>query len=195
MLYVQLDTNWPDHPKIIRAGLDGAGLHAIVLCLAKRLEANGWVPRPILYRQGVTDALIDRLVDLDLLEAGDDAVRPDGWLDRNPSQAAIDATRASKSDAARRGNHNRWHKDTNYETCAKCQVIAGSDRTVIAPDRSPTSRGRGRAESEVPAAIADAIHAAPPTTKLPPEQVASNLHHLAASRYHLHPTPQAAGDK
>jgi hypothetical protein len=175
MLYVQLDTNWPDHPKIIRAGIEGAGLHAIVLCLAKRLEADGWVDRAVLYRQGATDDLIGLLCDLDLLEAEEDRVRPDGWHDRNPSQAAIAATRASKKEAGRRGNHNKWHPGVDFEECAKCQVIAGSDRTVsqeistpIAPDRTPTSRGI--AEVEVPTAIAADLHTLPsgPLAELPP---------------------------
>src|SRR5688572_16521293 len=164
MLYVQLDTNWPDHPKIIRAGIEGAGLHAIVLCLAKRLEADGWVDRAVLHRHGATDELIDHLLGLDLLEAEGDRVRPDGWHDRNPSQAAIAATRASKRDASRRGNHNRWHVGVNYDDCTKCQVIAGSDptrshqlSTAIGVDPVLLSRGI----AEVTTAIAPA-NGAPP---------------------------------
>ena len=148
MLYVQLDTNWPDNHKIIDAGIEGAGLHAIVLCLAKRLETDGWVRRAVLYRQGATDDLIGRLVDLRLLEADEGRVRPWGWLDRNPSQAAIAASRASKREAARRGNHSKWNHGGPFEDCPKCQVIAGSDRTssqelstAIAPLAPLLSRG------------------------------------------------------
>lgn len=166
MLYVQLDTNWPDHPKIIRAGLDGAGLHAVVLCLAKRLETDGWVPRPTLHRQGATDELIDRLVGLDLLEDGEGAVRPDGWLDRNPSQAAIDAKRAMRSEGGRRGNHERWKHPGSFEDCEKCQVIAGSDRGRSAGDRLPSPKS----ETEVGTAIAPAIAATPPR-RIDAEQV------------------------
>ncbi len=61
MLYVQLDVNWPDHPKVIDAGIDGAGLHAVTLCVAKRLNTDGWVDRRILHRHGADDQLIDRL--------------------------------------------------------------------------------------------------------------------------------------
>lgn len=160
MLYVPLDTNWPDHPKIIRAGLEGAGLHAVVLCLAKRLEKDGWVDRTILYRQGATDALIDRLVELDLLEDGADAVRPDGWLDRNPSQAAIEADRAAKKEAGRRGNHAKWEHVGPFESCLRChpkpQVVAGCETVGsgrIASDRTPTKQS----ESEVAIAIGPAI--------------------------------------
>jgi hypothetical protein len=169
VLYVPLDTNWPDHPKIIRAGIDGAGLHAIVLCLAKRLEADGWVPRILLYRQGATDELIERLVDLDLLEMRGDEVRPDGWLDRNPSQAAISARRASKAEAGKRGNHSKHGHSGTFEECGLCnpkaQVVAGSETVrsqALAVDEpcDPIPTSRGRVEGEVKAATAscDNLH-------------------------------------
>jgi hypothetical protein len=146
VLYVQLDTNWPDHPKIIDAGLEGAGLHAVAMCLAKRLESDGWLHRRLLHRQGASDELIDRLVVLELFDAHNDQVRPHGWLDRNPSQAALDARRAAKAESGRRGNHVKWNHDGEYETCPKCQVVADSDRTRSLGDRSST---KSESESEV----------------------------------------------
>lgn len=147
MLYVPLDVNWPDNEKIILAGLDGAGLHAVAMCLAKRLEQDGWVGRHLLHRQGATDELIERLIRLNLLEVDGAKVRPWDWHDRNDSQAVIAAKRASKAEAGARGNHNRWQHPGRFEDCDKCQVIAGSDRTgsqglstAIAPDRVATSR-------------------------------------------------------
>ena len=160
MLYVQLDTNWPDHHKIIDAGVDGAGAHAIILCLAKRLESDGWVRRTVLRRYGIDADLIARLVDLDLLEDGPDAVRPDGWLDRNPSQAAIEADRAAKKEAGRRGNHAKWEHPGSFEDCGRCnpkpQVVAPCEDVRsgrIADDRTPTKQS----ESEVATAIGPAI--------------------------------------
>lgn len=161
MLYVQLDTNWPDHPKIIDAGIDGAGLHAIAMCLAKRLESDGWVHRRLLYRQGATDDLIGRLIDLGLFDAEGDRVRPHGWLDRNPSQAAIVASRASKSEAAKRGNHSKWAHSGPFEKCPKCnpdpQVIAGSDQTgsqILAVDEPCDRVLLSKGTAEVTPAIA-----------------------------------------
>lgn len=157
MLYVQLNCNWPDNEKVIDAGIDGAGLHAIVLCLAKRLEDDGWVHRRVLQRYGAPDALIERLAELHLLEVDGDRVRPHGWHRRNPSQAAIEATRASKRHAGRRGNHTRWNHPGAFEDCPTCQVIADSDHsgsqngsTAIAPDPVPTSKSDS---SEVGTAI------------------------------------------
>lgn len=157
MLYVPLDVNWPDNEKVILAGIDGAGLHAITMCLAKRLEKDGWVGRHLLIRQGATDELIERLIRLNLLEANGTNVRPWDWHDRNDSQAVIAAKRASKAEAGARGNHSRWHHEGRFEDCERCQVIARSDRTgsqgsstAIAPDPIATSR----VTTEVTTAIA-----------------------------------------
>lgn len=140
-LFVQLDVNYPEHHKIIEAGLDGAGLHAMSLCIAKRMEADGWIPRGVLRRLGASDDLIDRLVDLRLFEVGDDGrVRPWGWLDRNPSQGAIDAIRATKAEAAKAGNHRRWGHEGPVDKCPKCypnvQVVAGCDRIGSQAEKS-----------------------------------------------------------
>ena len=149
MLYVQLDCNWPDHHKIIDAGVEGAGAHAIVMCLAKRLERDGWVRRSVLARYGVTDALVDRLLELELLEAEDVQVRPWDWHDRNPSQAAIAAIRASKVEAGKKGNHDRWAHPFPFDTCPKCHPVAGCDPVGSDPYRTPT-----KSKLEVPIAIA-----------------------------------------
>lgn len=162
MLYVQLDTNWPDNHKIIEAGVDGAGAHAIILCLAKRLEKDGWVRRALLRRYGVDAELIDRLVLLELLEADDVQVRPWDWHSRNPSQAAIEAKKQAKKAAGALGNHERWHPGIPFDSCPKCQVVATSDpnpsqelSTAIPPDPTPTSRGK----AEVATAIAEPMTA------------------------------------
>lgn len=76
MVHVELDAYWPEHPKVIRAGLEGAGLHAIVLCLAAK-SAHGTIPRDDLREYGATDELIDCLVELRLIhDAGNDEVTP-----------------------------------------------------------------------------------------------------------------------
>lgn len=119
-LFVKLDVTWVDHPDLVALGLQARGLHAVALCLAKRLETNGWVDRVLLHREGATDELIDTLVAAELLEADALRVRPSGWHDRNPSQGAIDATRTAKADAAKRGNHARWNHPGPLASCPIC---------------------------------------------------------------------------
>lgn len=130
-LYVPLDVAWMDNPKVIRVGLEGAGLHALAMCLAKRTETDGVLHRTQLYRLGATDDLIDHLLAEELLDPvehgnrpGEDpdkayAVRVHDWHDRNPSQGAIDAIRDAKTRAGREGNHKRWHAGS-FDACEVC---------------------------------------------------------------------------
>lgn len=140
-LFVKLDVTWVDSRKIVLAPMAVRGCHATAMCIAKRTENDGWFPRVLLVREGADEALIDDLIARGLLEAEDDVVRPFDWLDRNPSQAAIGAKRASKSEAGKRGNHTKWLHPEPFESCPICHVIAGSDRTGSHSDRisSPES--------------------------------------------------------
>lgn len=158
-LFVKLDANYPDNPKVIAAGLDGAGVHAFALCIAKRQESDGWIARVLLRRCGATDDLIERLIDLRLLDTDGDLIRPHGWHERNPSQGAIDATRASKAESAKAGNHRRWNHDGEMADCLRCnpepQVIAARDRNGSQDEsgcdrkRSPVGSPESESESEV----------------------------------------------
>jgi len=184
VLYVQLDANWPDNEKVMDAGMDGAGLHAVTMCLAKRLESDGWVKRRILVRYGATDELIDRLVDLELLESDGPQVRPHDWLDRNPSQAAIDAIRASKIEAGKKGNHNKWEHPHPFESCPKChpeaQVVAECDRVGSQSHRTLT---KSESSPEVPTAIAASVEFVIPDER---RQLAKdNIAAIRKERYRL----------
>lgn len=186
MLYVQLDTNWPDNPKVARVGIDGAGAHAVVLCLAKRLESDGWVDLFILSRYGVTADLVARLQAIGLLERDGERVRPSDWHDRNPSQAAIAARRAGKAEAGKRGNHAKWKHPHPFESCPTCHpdllVVAPCDRSgshseteAIAVDRTPT---KSESETEVTPAIPPTIVLEPYT---PPRIPAKNAEEALAA--------------
>lgn len=141
-LFVKLDTTWPDHPKLLRAGMDGTGLHAVALCLAKRLETDGWIDRLLLVRYGATDDLIDRLVGLSLFEEDGGRVRPWGWHRRNPSQAAIDCDRSAKAEAAKRGNHKRWKHEGEFADCSICSPETAGDRKVRSGGETGATRVR-----------------------------------------------------
>ena len=155
-LFVKLDANWPDDESVIEVGLDGAGLHAFIMCIAKRTETDGWVGRRILTRYGATDELIDRLATCaptPLVEVRDDgAVRSAGWLKANPSQAALEANRASKAEAGRKGNHTKHKHPGEYEACPLChkdgQVVARSDRTGSQGARGSDRKPSPETESE-----------------------------------------------
>lgn len=153
MLFVQLDTGWVDNPKVGRAGWEAAGMHAGIMCIAKRGESDGWVDRwTLTHRYSMSDEGLDRLIEHELLEVDGDRVRVHDWLARNPSQAAIVAKRASKSDAGKRGNHSKYRHPGSFENCPKCQVVAGSDRTPSQcdPTGSPESESYPESKSDLP---------------------------------------------
>lgn len=154
-LYVPLSTEWADHSKLIRAGLAGRGLHALTLAIAKRLETDGWVDRLLLHREGADDALIDRLVDLRLFDVDDahpEAVRPHNWHRHNPTQAAIEAGRAAKAEAGKRGNHRRHKHAGPFDDCTIChpdrQVVAGCEPVRDGCDRIGSPESETETESK-----------------------------------------------
>jgi hypothetical protein len=151
MLFVPLDVNWPDNPKIIDAGLDGAGLHATALCLSKRLGTDGVLHRAHLERYGATPELIDRLLEIGLFDPVDNRrISVHKWLEYNASSADLEAV----SEAGRRGNHKRWRHRGSFEACKICnsetpRSIASSSPPDSPPDRPPDSPpDRERSESE-----------------------------------------------
>jgi hypothetical protein len=141
-LYVKLDTNWPDNPKVIAAGLDGAGLHALALCLAKRFLSDGVIHRAQLLRIGATDDLIDRLLELGLFDPVDnERVAVHDWLDRNPSRGAIGGRLGAMSLDGKRGNHKRWKHGGDVVACQICNPTNNQDNRV--GDRGAIGSGLG----------------------------------------------------
>lgn len=134
MLYVQLDANWPDNHKIIEAGIDGAGAHAIILCLAKRLDEDGWVRRSLLRRHDIGPELIDRLVGLCLLEGDEVRVRAWGWHERNLS---ADEIAAKKTDNAKKANHSKWNHAGAYAECGRCHPAPPSAADPVGVQADP----------------------------------------------------------
>lgn len=148
-LYVQLDVNFPDDDKIEEAGLDGAGLYAMALCLAKRLMTDGKLKRSKLHRLGATDELIDRLVQVDLFcvrETSADAVWITAWTGHNEPSSAIEERRAK--DAARkratRANRPSGHADTSAQrprghadTVEKSREEKSKEENTPSPDPVP----------------------------------------------------------
>lgn len=156
-LYVPLDVNFPDDEKIMAVGLDGAGLYAMALCIAKRLNRDGALTRNHLRRIGADDTLIDTLIDVDLIRCDptetsertppdpgmsawtrNGALRITAWLDHNPSAEAIEEARA---------------KDAHRKRLTRTKRPNGQTQTS---ERTPTTRppdsllseekGKGREE-------------------------------------------------
>lgn len=119
-MYVPLDVNFPDDDKVIEVGLNGAGLYAMSLCLAKRLLSDGVLSRPQLRRLGGSDDLIDHLVTAGLYaDHANGCVRICAWLSHNRSAEDIESASLGKPAA-----HVRWHVNRGVvsEDCELCQA-------------------------------------------------------------------------
>lgn len=180
---VRLDTDLIGVPMALR----GCVLTAEVL--GKRTENDGWFHSALLTREGADGDLVAACCEAGLMEVDGVNLRAVGYLDRNPSQAAIGAKRASKSEAGRRGNHTKWKHPGTFEDCPQCQVIAGSDRAGSQDDRTPSPETESDPESasrrKDPTARPRLAEFVPP----PAEPIAPPPANI---RDHLHPAPREA---
>lgn len=138
--FVKLDENFHTDDKILLVGLEGAGLYAKSLTLARQIGSSGALQRVQLQMLGGSDELIDRCVDAGLyvqVDADDaggmraamrkDALRIAAWAKRNS-----DVDMALSSDRGKLLAHQRHHVQggkPNPAECAFCreepQVDAG----------------------------------------------------------------------
>lgn len=118
-MFVPIDVNFPDDPKVAQLGMPEMGVYVVACCVAKRNKQDGLVARRTLVRHGATDEWIDGLLRVGLLvdpsvsARSPHGVRTDGtdapgavlqiagWLKHNPKVAdLVDATKL---------NHFKWH--------------------------------------------------------------------------------------
>jgi hypothetical protein len=149
-LYVQLDVDYADDPKIIRAGEKAELLYLRGLALAKRLLTDGFISDDQLPRFMLSDISrrVDKLVSVGLWEPVKGGYVISAWLKRNPAAAEVAAAEEQARLDGIRGNHNRWHKDRRSEACPLCQPESGADPP---PDTDPNrvpDRGAESSESE-----------------------------------------------
>lgn len=104
MAWVKLDDGFETHPKIVRAGNEGAGIFCRILAhCARHLTDGKIVPEAAVAIAG-SKAKLERLVEIGLLDSLHDGryfVRD--YLDYNPSADDVEAQRAAKQRAGRAG--------------------------------------------------------------------------------------------
>ena len=159
-LFVKLPVPLLDTEEIAEASMAERGCAWTSELLAKRSESDGWFLRSKLRGEGADDALIDATIAAGLLEADGRRLRPVGWLERNPSQAALEARRVSKVLSGIRGNHERWHSG-EFDHCGPCkakvaEVVATCDTGAIAdvvPSDGSPSQPIAESESDKDSAM------------------------------------------
>ncbi len=166
-LFVPLDVDFQQDPKILAAGPWAELAYVRALALCKRLLTDGFVSRSQLrfLCDGLTladtgnpenptsDEIAAMLVDCGLWSEADGGWYIVAWSWHNESRDKIDEVRERKRSAGIAGNHAKWHvargkTDPKCDLCS--QIIAGAtdhvsqvrdrcESQTIAEDREPDS--------------------------------------------------------
>lgn len=111
MLWIKLDADHPEHPKIAPLSDAAYRLYIGGLCYSARFLTDGWVPLIIVGRNGRRPAR-------ELLDAGLWVEAPDGtgflihdYLIYQRSRSEVEAIRKRRSEAGSRNARKRWDAD------------------------------------------------------------------------------------
>lgn len=139
-LFVPLDVNFPDDPKMVNAGPDAEHLYVRGLLLAKRIGGNGTITRGHLYRlcgdftcvrSGETNPedLAKALVAEDAWREVEDGWVITAWLEWNSSDEEIEAARE-----AERARKAAWRASQRDGAGRDADVPAGQGVTATGRD-------------------------------------------------------------
>lgn len=112
MTWVNLDDNFPDHPKVFALSDGAYRLHSSAICYCNRWLTDGIVPVDRLprlmpkYRPAYLQELLDRLLWTDI--GGGQAYEIHDYLDWNKSRADVEKRRAAREQGGRDGARKRW---------------------------------------------------------------------------------------
>jgi hypothetical protein len=116
MTWVKIDDQFPDHPKIERAGPEAAWLYVAGLCYCAQYLTDGLIPKtrvPRLTAHADGERLADRLVDAGLWEDRGEDYEVHDYLDFQPSGEEARARKRElsekRAEAGKRGAEARWN--------------------------------------------------------------------------------------
>lgn len=110
MSWVRIDDQFPDHPKIVRAGPAAAWLYVCGLCYCARYLTDGIVPRGQVRRLADIDdpaAAAAALVGAGLWEETEAGYAVHDYLAYNPDRARVEAIRTARAEAGAKGGKQK----------------------------------------------------------------------------------------
>lgn len=116
MTWVKLDDTFPDHPKVIAAGPDAAWLYVCALCYASKHLTDGFIPKdaiPRLTNLRHSDRLAQRLVDVEMFEAGEKGWWIHNYEKKQRSKDDVERERALATARSQRYRSRVHHGVTN----------------------------------------------------------------------------------
>ena len=157
MGWVRLEDNFPDHPKVVKAGPLGKALYIDSLCWANRHLTDGFIPeeqvRPMLALSQVDVRAISRLVKAGLWEEIEGGYQIHDYLAYQPSAAKA---RQARESAARR--QDAWRRRRNAVSNDQSNAVSNavSNTTPSHPNKEQdkeqekSKRGGARARAWTP---------------------------------------------
>lgn len=109
MSWAKFDDAFWSHPKVVRAGNEAVGAFVRMVCYCSQYLTDGAVPAATA-REIARPKVLERLVEVGLLEVDGDGFRVHGYLERNPSRLQVEAERAAKTQ-----RQNRWRETRAQE--------------------------------------------------------------------------------
>ena len=110
MSWAKFDDAFWSHPKVVRAGNEAVGAFVRMVCYCSQYLTDGAVPAATA-REIARPKVLERLVEVGLLEVDGDGFRVHGYLERNPSRLQVEAERAAKTQ-----RQNRWRESRAQES-------------------------------------------------------------------------------
>lgn len=113
-LYVKLEVDYADNPRIAQAGEAAEIAYIRILCLCKKTHSDGLVTQEQLKRLGLPrlGQRLKRLCEVGVLEQRGRDFVVTGWLQRNVSRVTLDRISTEKRHSGRIGGHRsaqvRW---------------------------------------------------------------------------------------
>jgi hypothetical protein len=159
-LFVPLDVNYSDDPKILEVGYRAELLYVRSLAIAKRLASDGAIHRNHLYRIGADiedDGGACMMWDLakELVRAGLWVEDGDGWViaawDRwNLTAAEVEERKRGKARGAAVANHKRWHEARGVvePDCSFCADRSSDDERIGTATDSESTETEIEGETE-----------------------------------------------
>lgn len=141
MMWLRIDDQFSDHPKLVRAGDLAAWLHVCGLCYCARHLTDGLIPLGQAERMDYSGERIERLVSAGLWEKTEDGYLVHDYLDYNPSRAEVLASREANARYQatwrnkHRGENGAFTQDSKDNSNDNSK---GLDKDIVRPFPSPS---------------------------------------------------------
>ncbi len=129
-MWIKIDDNLPDHPKIVTAGPEAAWLYICGLCFCNRFLTDGRIPERQLRR--LVDfpdprELANRLIDVGLWEQADEGYLVHDYLEHQSSKEEVQEAQKRRADAGRLGGFAKaeaYRKQTSSKPLANARAMS-----------------------------------------------------------------------